>query len=218
MKNSPNIYGIILASGFSRRMGEQKLLLGLNNNTLLGVVLEKVELSKLKGIHTIVPKYDNKRIKVAKKYNNRLVLNTQPEFGMGYSLALGIKSLPGNVDAVIVMLADQPEIKIDDINRVYDCFANQHYLSNNPEVSKVIIQTNYEGRWKSHPILFSRHFYEELSRLNGDHGGRNVIKNNPIFLNTVNSSNQFPDDIDTPEDYYRLCSRYNQSKLNMHLK
>ena len=72
---------------------------------------------------------------------------------------------------------------------------------------KTIIQTKYHNGRIGHPILFSYHFFDELKSLNGDVGGKEVIRENSQFLFQCWSANEYPEDIDTPNDYKRLLQQ-----------
>lgn len=200
MNQLPNVYGIILASGLSRRMGKQKLLLPWGKDTIFDQVIRTVKKSKLQEIYVVIPYVDRERKKITDFHDIYPVLNENPSLGMGSSLSLAIKSLPEKADAVMVLLADQPEIHSEDINVGYDYFCKQYTLKR----SKVIIQTNYQNGKKGHPILFSKHFFKELSSLYGDVGGKQIIKAHSDFVTHTKSKNNYPQDIDTPADYTRL--------------
>lgn len=181
-------------------MGKQKLLLPSGKGTILEETLKKTKASRLKDIYAVIPENDKFRKNVTLRCNVRTVLNPNPDEGMGNSLAVGIRHLPTTADAVVIMLADQPEILAEDINRIYAYFST-HYL-----LKKMIVQTAYADGRKGHPILFSKAFFHELAKLKGDIGGKEIIRENSEFIFTVKSSNCYPRDIDTPEDYKKLIA------------
>jgi molybdenum cofactor cytidylyltransferase len=202
---SAEVYGIVPASGFSRRMGKQKLLLSWQNVPLLEHVLKTAQNSSLRGVLSIIPTGDEERSKINWQCNCHTVYNDNPERGIGYSLALGIRQIPRTADAVIILLGDQPELKRDDIERVLFRF-QQHYIENQGH-SKIIIQTQYIDKKVGHPILFSKHFFSDISQLEGDRGGNKIITSNLQYVSLVESINSYPDDIDTIEDFTRLLDR-----------
>jgi|SRR5699024_8081934 len=197
----PKIYGVILASGYSRRMGEQKLLLPLGQGTIFDQVIKTVHQSHLSGIYTVIPSESKGRREISTKHDVDQVFNDKPYLGMGYSLALGIHSLPKNTDAAVILLADQPEIHPADINAVYQQFCNQD------RSEKVIIRTYYQNQIKGHPILFSKHFFSELKNLTGDVGGKHTLHKHSHYVKDIQSHHDYPEDIDTPTDYNMLISK-----------
>lgn len=108
--------------------------------------------------------------------NSEVINNTNPEKGIGFSLALGMRNIPETADAVMIFLGDQPELKRDDIQRVLNRFNEQYSATNNR--SKIIVQTQYIDGKIGHPILFSKFFFFDLSILDGDRGGNHIIHSN----------------------------------------
>jgi molybdenum cofactor cytidylyltransferase len=202
---SAEVYGIVPASGFSRRMGKQKLLLSWQNVPLLEHVLKTAKNTSLRGVLTIIPADDEERSKISGQCDCQTVYNDNPERGIGYSLAIGIKLIPRTADAVIILLADQPELKRDDIEKVIIRF-QQHFIGNQGH-SKIIIQTQYIDKKVGHPILFSKHFFSDISQLEGDRGGNQIIASNLQYVSLVESINSYPEDIDTIEDFTQLLDR-----------
>jgi molybdenum cofactor cytidylyltransferase len=202
---SAEVYGLVPASGFSRRMGKQKLLLTWKNVPLLEHVLITAQNSSLSGVLTIIPTGDEERSRINRLCNCHTVYNDNPERGIGYSLALGIRHIPKTADAVIILLGDQPELKREDIERVINRF-QEHYVENQGH-SKIIVQTQYMDKKVGHPILFSKHFFSDISQLEGDRGGNQIIASNMKYVSFVESINSYPEDIDTMEDFNRLLDR-----------
>lgn len=202
--NSVEVYAIVPASGFSRRMGRQKLLLPWQNKSLLEHVLQTANYSSLKRVLTIIPN-DEERKRIALQLNSIVIHNTEPERGIGYSLALGMKHIPETADAVVILLGDQPELRLEDIQGVLARFTKQYTDANTH--SKIIVQTQYSDGKIGHPILFSKQFFPELSSLDGDQGGNQIIKNNFQYVTFVNSLHRYPQDIDTTKEYENLLNR-----------
>jgi molybdenum cofactor cytidylyltransferase len=203
--NLIEVYGIVPASGFSRRMGSQKLLLPWRNKALLEHVLETTNLSALNGVFTVIPDGDMERKRIALNTGVHVITNTKPEKGIGHSLALGISQIPDTADAVMILLGDQPELHLEDIERVLSCFMNIY--SDNRQSSKLIAQTRYTDGKIGHPILFSKEFFPALAGLEGDRGGNKIIQTNDRYVNYVNSQYPYPPDIDTKSEYEYLLAR-----------
>ena len=206
MKTKPlEVYGIIPASGFSKRMGSQKLLLPWRNKALLEHVLETANLSALNGVFAIIPVEDEERKRIAMNAGSQIVLNTEPKLGIGHSLALGMSQIPATADGVMILLGDQPELQLEDIERVLRGFVKVY--SGNRQASKLIIQTRYIDSKIGHPILFSKKFFPDLARLEGDRGGNKIVQNNDRYVYYVDSQYPYPPDIDTKSEYERLLTR-----------
>ena len=61
----------------------------------------------------------------------------------------------------------------------------------------------HEGR-RGNPVLWGRGFFEALSHLRGDMGGRGVLSENPAAVNSIGwHDDSIHRDIDTPLDLAR---------------
>jgi molybdenum cofactor cytidylyltransferase len=198
------VYGIVLASGLSVRMGEPKLLLSWKNQTIIEHVLSRLITTPLNGIYITIPKNNKKMHKIIERFRYSVILNPNPEFGMGYSLKLAVESLPNSAEAVIVLQGDQPTISRNDINRVVQTF--QQLRGKIEYCPRIIIQMKYHDGRVGHPVLFSKHFFDLLAQISGDKGGRDIIHKNLDSVLLCKSENNYPPDIDTAFDYHDLIN------------
>jgi molybdenum cofactor cytidylyltransferase len=112
--------------------------------------------------------------------------------GMGTSLAVGVKSLAESTQAVLVMLGDEPAVPPAIVQALVGAYLRER---------KPITVPTY-GSQPGPPTLFSRSLFPELSALEGDTGGRQLIARHPDLVCRVPFSEQArPRDIDTTEDY-----------------
>jgi molybdenum cofactor cytidylyltransferase len=104
----------------SSRMGEAKQLLRTGENTLLGQVLENVRGSGVKGI-VLVLGHEAETIRERIPTENlNVVINESYRQGMGTSLHAGLAALPPDVDAALIVLADQPFIRPKTLDLLMD--------------------------------------------------------------------------------------------------
>ncbi|MBS4174960.1 nucleotidyltransferase family protein [Bacillus sp. FJAT-49736] len=205
MNELNGVFAIILASGQSSRMGTPKLLLPWHGLTIMEHTLQKVSMLSFEGIKVVIPTKNEKLRAITSMYPCESIINTSPHLGIGHSLSLAIRSLPSTTKAAIVFLGDQPKIHADDIQGVLGVFKQlQIRHSDNP--NKSIIQVKYRDGKSGHPILFSPHFFHELISLEGDQGGKGIIQKNEQFVYQSKSVNNYPKDIDTPNDYHQLIN------------
>lgn len=193
------IYAIILASGQSKRMGTPKLLLQWKGMYIIEHILSKTISLPFAGLKVVIPKDNESLKKTVSNYPCDPIYNFSPSLGLGYSLSLGIRSLPADAKAAIILLGDQPGIDSEDIQNL--CI---EYVLNDFCNNKVIMQTKYQDGQIGHPILFSSHFFQALTAASGDRGGKDIIQRNLRFLSICHSDNLYPEDIDTPHDYLKL--------------
>jgi molybdenum cofactor cytidylyltransferase len=86
--------------------------------------------------------------------------------GLSTSLRAGLKALPADVDGVVVLLADMPQVDAALIDRLIAAF--------DPLKGALAVVPTIEGR-RGNPVLWSRRFFPELMTLEGDVGARHLI-------------------------------------------
>jgi molybdenum cofactor cytidylyltransferase len=122
----------------------------------------------------------------------RCVTNPRYMEGVGTSLALGVQSLPPLIEAVLVMLGDEPAVPPFIVRAILDAYLRE----------RKPITTPIYGDQPGPPTLFSRALFSELSKLEGDTGGRQLIARHRDLVCRVPFAEQDrPRDIDTPEEY-----------------
>lgn len=162
------IYGLILAAGQGRRAGLAKLSRYIGESTMLEHVAKIVANSDLERTIMITGYEDSFADKIARKYDFLTCHNENYMKGMSTSLKTGIKFLPENCQAVVIILGDMPYIKSSTINMLVSAFKSD---------GKDIIIPVYKNKI-GHPLLMSLKYKEQILNIQGDKGARDVIKNN----------------------------------------
>lgn len=190
------ITAIIMASGFSKRMGNNKLFLKINEETLIEHTIKIIKKSKVDNIIII---YIDERIKdIAKNHNILSVYNNNAEKGQSESIKLGIKSSDENTEGYMFFVGDQPFLNLGVTNEIIDKFKEKK--------EKIVIPL-YEDK-KGNPIIFPKFLKKELLEIKGDIGGREVIKNNLDIVNYIKFKDKYLGiDIDTVEDYKKIIDK-----------
>jgi molybdenum cofactor cytidylyltransferase len=122
--------------------------------------------------------------------------------GMAASFRAGVAALPRSCRAVLVVLADMPELGTEDFLRFFNAFRGD------PE-QPILRGTAPDGR-PGHPVLFPRRLFPALARLQGDQGARAVLKAHEGEIRPLPLSGQRAlTDLDTPEawDEWRAAKR-----------
>ena len=158
------ISGIILASGFSRRMGKNKLLLKFNGKTIIENVISNSIASLLDEI-IIVTQYDEV-IEIFKNADVKTIKNNNAELGLSNSIVLGVKASSINTEGYLVMLGDMPFVKSEDMNIII-----QNFNANKNSIIVPICNGNQKN-----PVLFPSLFRDELIALKGDKGGKEILR------------------------------------------
>ena len=198
------IYGVVLASGQSTRMGKDKLLLHWQGISLIEHLLNKMAIVPFKEVMVVIHDQNEGLNRMVAQYECSPIYNLSPHRGLGHSLSLAFQTLPLSAEAAIILLGDQPTLLAEDIKRVWIMF--KQIKSKQEYCPKIIIQMKYRDGRVGHPVLFSHHFFEELRSLFGDKGGKDIIRRNSHFLFLCYSENEYPNDIDTPYDYNQLLN------------
>lgn len=186
------INAIIMASGFSRRMGRNKLMLLYNGKPLIDHVMDHVQGSGLSSLFLVSG--NEEVLERGRQRNINTIFNSKADAGQSESVKAGILNSP-ECDAYMFFSGDQPLLDEETIRLLTESFAE------NPDL---IIVPVFKGR-KGAPVIFPKRFKEELLALSGDTGGREVISNHPGSVLLVDvKDNSMLLDIDTKEDYMEL--------------
>ncbi len=190
---------MLLASGDSKRFGSNKLLVDIG-----GIPMYK----HMASIYDAAFSFEKKII--VSKYKEILtcmqelgyigVYNDNSSLGKSYSISLGLGKLNKsdyNLENSGIMfgVCDQPMLTSVTVNRLI-----KHYLSSDRSLATLRC-----GRRLGNPCIFSYKWYEALSKLSGDVGGKVIIQkhlNELLYLDIENESEL--DDIDTYEKFITI--------------
>ena len=183
------VNGIILASGFSRRFGADKLMASLSEKHVLEYTIETTLKSELETVNVVYRTPDvGVLIDQFKGVNS--VLNKNAVKGQSEAIKVGLSKID-NGGAFLFLVGDQPFISVETINKLIRVFE---------EKKPDIVVSLYKGK-KGNPVLFANHLKKELNLLTGDQGGRQLIRSEQwkIAYIEIDDENEGLD-IDRPED------------------
>lgn len=187
------ITGVIMASGFSRRMNRNKLLLTLGDESIIERVIRAVKGS---DIDDIIVVYNNENVKkIAKKYKVRTVFNERPDKGQSESMKIGINAACKETCGYMFIVGDQPFLDTSTINTLISTFKKEKCC---------IVSPVYNGK-RGNPVIFSSHLKAKLLEIEGDMGGRKIIDEYIKQVTFVAVDNDILGlDIDTWEEYQQI--------------
>ncbi len=188
------VIAVILAAGESTRMGQPKLLLPWGETTVLGHTIHNLQQSAVFDILVITGANTKAVARVAHAAGVATLFN--PDYASGEmlsSLQAALRHLPAHIDAVLVMLADQPLVESFTIDQLLTAFWQGR---------GEIIAPQFGAR-RGNPVLIGRRHFDELLSLPPGAAPRDLLKRHPVYLLPVESESVLLD-IDDPQDYDRL--------------
>jgi molybdenum cofactor cytidylyltransferase len=191
------ICAIILAAGKSLRMGTQKLLLPLAEQTVIGHVADQVIKSPIRQVLVVTAEQSEQIAAALKGKRLSIVINPDFEGDMLSSIRCGLRALPG-CEAVMILLGDQPAVRselVGELIRIYE-------TSN----ASIIVPT-YRGK-RGHPILFSSKYCDEVQKKFDGVGLRGLLSAHPEQVHEMKVEDEgVLADMDVPADYQREAER-----------
>ena len=211
MVRSPSISGVILAAGFSSRMGRDKALLpwppvaegAPAANTFLGATIDLLQ-SYTDLVIVVAGRNSATLEPVAYAHGGFLVVNPEPEQGQFSSLRIGIQEvLNHGRDAALIALVDRPPVIPGTVRAIRSAF-----LRSEVDVWAIVpeVQRDRESI-HGHPILIGREMIEAFLRAPKDGTARDVEHEHQRHIRYVPVDDQrVATNINTPQDYQRLLN------------
>lgn len=190
-----SVTAIVLAAGTSSRMGQPKQLLQFEGKSLIRRAVETAVESQTR--QTIVVTGAAREAVESELAGLAVMLVHNPDFaeGMSTSLRAGLHAVRPDVDAVIVMLADQPFVGASVVDALIERYE---------QGEAKIVRPRYGGQ-PGNPVLWDRSLFDELAEQTGDQGGRALLqkyRNEIAWVDLPDGAVQT--DVDTPEAYASL--------------
>jgi molybdenum cofactor cytidylyltransferase len=199
------VAAVVLAAGRSTRMGQPKQTLPWGEGqTLLSTVVARLRTS---GVSEVIVVTGMAREAVEASLaalpaapGPAVRFAHNPDFAtteMARSLQVGLSSLPGSTQAVLVALADQPDL---------DPAIVELLVQRWRETRAAVVAPVYAGQ-RGHPLLFDRSIWPAIQALPGSANPRAVLEAATRFERVEVESVAILRDIDTPDDYEQARSQ-----------
>ena len=190
---SRRIATVVLAAGMSRRMGQPKQLLPFGGSTVLRTVLKMLQSVSGRGDVVVVLGHRADEVRKVLPAEVRYVINEAYAEGMFSSVLAGLASLDEDVEGMLLLLGDQPQIRASVVQAVLDRWE---------QTDKGIVIPEVGGK-RGHPILVDvRRYGEAIRSLDGSEGMKPIVRGYPEDTAVVILGDEsILRDLDTPEDY-----------------
>ncbi|MDI7863296.1 molybdopterin-binding/glycosyltransferase family 2 protein [Rhizobiaceae bacterium n13] len=189
---TPELALVLLAAGKASRMGEgsgHKLLAAFEGVPL---VRRSAEIAARSGASPVVVVTGYRGEQIAAQLDGldiTVVHNADCASGMASSLIAGVLAA-GDVDGVLVMLADMPGVTSDNLKAMIDAFRRSG--------GKAVVRASAGGR-RGNPVILPRATFDAVMRLEGDVGARAIIETCGLPVVDVEIGEAARLDVDTPE-------------------
>ncbi|MHB1654195.1 MAG: nucleotidyltransferase family protein [Desulfitobacteriaceae bacterium] len=203
---------VIMACGNSRRMGSDKLILPWGESTVLGKVLTEVlaaagtmsfsnpELMTSAALEIIgvgaqpLDRYVSSGL--VKAFLERGGTWWQGEKGwpLAETIHRGLEQLPEGIEGIGFLPGDQIGIDGGQLAGLMG-----EFLRSRPDFLVPV-----SGDLNGAPVFFDPKYLSKLWGLQGEEGGKIILRRYPERWTTYSVSSGFLADVDTPEDYQRL--------------
>lgn len=191
---SCRVSAVLLAAGESCRMGTvNKLGLPVDGVPLLRRTAQLLTCSGLSELVAVLGYQAGRVSALLSGLSVRTVYNESYREGQMASVTAGVTALQQPCDGVMICLADQPLLTVEDIDRLILVFCQRTQGS--------ILVPTYNGE-RGNPIIFDQRHRSEILRGNRNLGCKRLIEKNPDLVFTVRMANDHVVvDLDTPDDY-----------------
>lgn len=197
MKNSA-ITAVVLAAGFSERMGRFKPLLPLGESRIIERVVSFFQAAGVGDI-LVVTGHRATDVRQALEHSNvRCVENPDYRQGMFTSVLAGIRALPEQCRAFFIHPADIPLVRPQTVRRLMAMFS---------DASAKIFYPTFSGQ-RGHPTLIQTCLVPSIRQWFGTGGLKACMQRYEVdSLEIPVADEAILLDLDTPEDYDRMQVR-----------
>lgn len=193
-----SVTAIVLAAGFSSRMGEFKPLLPLGGVPALERIVRTFREAGVADVRVVVGHRHEELKQVIERGGGRVVRNRRYQEGMFSSVAAGIRTLGPEVEAFFVHPADVPLVRGATVRRLMEV----RRLSQND-----VIYPSFLGM-RGHPPLVSGRHARAIAGWRGEGGLRGALARwEASALEVAVADEMILRDMDTPDAYRGLAEQ-----------
>ena len=190
---------VVLAAGAGERIGHRpKSLLELGGVPLIRRTLIALSGAGVDEVVVVLGHHADRIGPVVENFPVTVVHNPRPEDGQVSSQRIGLAALTGKLDAVLVVLADQPMLNAQDISALIGAWKKRR-----EGVAVVHPEVNGE---RGNPVIFGADVREQILAGEANVGCRQWQSRHPeLVAPFVTDNRRYRIDIDTPDDLERFA-------------
>src|SRR6185369_1259683 len=191
---SGNVAALVLAAGFSSRMGEFKPLLDLAGMTALERAVTLFRSAGVQDVRVVTGHRAAELAPLLQRLGVREIHNPSYAEGMFASVAAGVENIGEEVDAFFVLPVDLPLVRPTTVRRL---------MAAHRDAGGITYPT-FQGK-RGHPPLIAGWLAPEIVRWRGSNGLRGVLVQwEGVARDAEVADEQILRDMDTPDDYRAL--------------
>jgi xanthine dehydrogenase accessory factor len=188
----PRICNLILAAGESRRMRQQKLLMDYHGESFIKTIVRNSLASEADETLVVLGSHSRDIYGEISELKVNTVYNPLFKEGMLSSIQCGFRSISKKVNAVVLMLGDQPMIGSAVVNELIEMYRKTR--------AGIVIPV-YRGQ-RGHPVLIDTRLRDEIFSLDPGMGLSGLMRSHPEEIRELEIDNpNILKDIDNVEDY-----------------
>lgn len=195
IKRLQDVHAVILAAGASRRFGSPKQLADWQDRTLIQHSVQAAQSVFGDQVIVVIGAHLERIEAALMRYKVNVVLNSQWNEGIAASIRAGIKAVPGNARAAMILLCDQPLVTAASLQQLTDTWR---------QYPDAIVASEYDGT-RGVPALFPADAFSDLMKLEGDRGAKQLLNDPQMNVRAV-AMPEAATDIDTTTDFEQLLA------------
>jgi len=194
-----NIAAIILAAGYSSRMGELKPLLPIGEITVLERVTTLFRDSGIRDVRVVVGHRAPEMLPILERLKARPLINIRFHEGMFSSVVTGVGSLEDDVSAFFLTPVDIPLVRRETLELLMAARRTE---------PAAVLYPSFLGR-RGHPPLIDACLRKQIMGWKGDGGLKSCLARYEAVSREVETGDEYIlHDMDTPPEYEKLCQAH----------
>jgi molybdenum cofactor cytidylyltransferase len=186
---TPALHAVVLAAGASTRFGSPKQLVRIDGRPLLHAVVSRAVEVAGHSVTVVLGAHAGEFSALLRHTPASVAINRDWQEGLASSIRAGLTHVPGAAAGLLLMLADQPGVSVEDLRRLAGAWRRQ------PDS---ILAAQYSGIIGV-PAIFPRWAFRDLAELRGDRGAQALLKRHIDRVARLPMPSAAVD-IDRPED------------------